>query len=70
VLQRLRADPRTRDIPVVIASADATPGRVRQLREEGAFAYVTKPLNVHEFLEVIDAAVSQRDLSRAGQTGS
>ncbi len=28
MLQRLRADPRTRDIPVVIASADASPGRV------------------------------------------
>jgi CheY-like chemotaxis protein len=60
VLHRLRADPRTRDIPVVIASADATPGRVRQLREEGAFAYVTKPLDLQQFLDVVDAALAER----------
>jgi signal transduction histidine kinase/CheY-like chemotaxis protein len=61
VLQRLRADPRTRDIPVVIASADASPGRVRQLLEEGAFAYLTKPLDLHEFLDVVATALAQRD---------
>jgi CheY-like chemotaxis protein len=60
VLHRLRADPRTRDIPVVIVSADATPGRVRQLREEGAFAYVTKPLDLQQFLDVVDAARAER----------
>jgi signal transduction histidine kinase/CheY-like chemotaxis protein len=61
VLNRLQSDPRTRHIPVVIASADASPGRVRQLREEGAFDYVTKPLDVHRFLEVVDAALEQSD---------
>ena len=59
VLHRLRADPRTRDIPIAIASADATPGRVRQLREEGAFDYVTKPLDLQQFLDVIDAALAR-----------
>jgi signal transduction histidine kinase/CheY-like chemotaxis protein len=61
VLHRLRADPRTRDIPVVISSADATPARIRRLREEGAFDYVTKPLDVGRFLEVVDAALAHRD---------
>ena len=55
VLHRLRSDPRTRGIPVVIASADASPGRIRQLLDEGAFDYVTKPLDLNRFLEVIDA---------------
>ena len=59
VLHRLQADPRTRDIPVVIASADATPGRVRQLREDGAFEYITKPLDLGHFLAVVDAALEQ-----------
>ena len=58
ILHRLKADPRTRDIPVVVASADATPGRVRQLREEGAFAYITKPLDVGQFLDVLDEALA------------
>jgi len=62
VLNRLLADPRTRDIPVVIASADASPGRLRQLREQGAFDYVTKPLDLRQFLEVLDAALEHHAL--------
>ncbi len=64
VLNRFQADPRTRDIPVVIASADATPGRVRQLREEGAFEYVAKPLDLQRFLRVVDAALDHHDAAR------
>jgi CheY-like chemotaxis protein len=60
VMHRLRADPNTRDIPIVIASADATPGRVRQLRQEGAFDYITKPLDLQRFLDVVDAALGRR----------
>jgi CheY-like chemotaxis protein len=61
VLQRLQADSRTHGIPVVIASADATPGRVRQLLAEGAFAYLTKPLDLGQFLDVVTAAIARRD---------
>jgi signal transduction histidine kinase/CheY-like chemotaxis protein len=68
VLYRLKADPSTRDIPVVIASADATPGRARQLRERGAFDYITKPLDLEHFLEVVDAALADRDAARQRPT--
>ncbi|MEX0835778.1 MAG: ATP-binding protein [Nitriliruptor sp.] len=61
VLNRLRSDPRTRQIPVVVASADASPNRVRRLREIGAYAYITKPLDLQRFLEVIDAAMAGDD---------
>jgi signal transduction histidine kinase/ActR/RegA family two-component response regulator len=61
VLQRLKADPRTRDIPVVIASADATPGRQRRLRDLGAHDYLAKPYQVSQFLEVVDEAMNGRD---------
>ncbi|WP_052668688.1 ATP-binding response regulator [Nitriliruptor alkaliphilus] len=57
VLHRLLADPRTRHIPVIVASADATPSRVRELTELGAFAYITKPLDLARFLELIDEAL-------------
>lgn len=67
VLQRLRADPRTRDIPIVIASADASPGRIRQLRADGAFAYLTKPLDLTQFLDTVAAALAQRDGPAAPQ---
>ena len=54
VLHRLKADPELRGIPVVIVSADATPGQVRRMRELGATDYLSKPLDVPEFLRVID----------------
>ena len=60
VLDRLTADPRTRDIPVVIASADATPGTIRRLRERGAVDYLTKPLDLQQFLAAVDTALASR----------
>jgi signal transduction histidine kinase len=58
VLHRLRADPRTRAIPVVVASADATAGRQRQILADGAYAYLSKPLDHGRFLEVVDGALA------------
>jgi len=54
VLADLRGNARTRDIPVVILSADATPGQIARLRAQGATAYLTKPLDVQEFLALLD----------------
>jgi PAS domain S-box-containing protein len=54
VLRRLRADKRTSGIPVVMISADATPRTIDRLLSEGADAYLTKPLDVDEFLAAID----------------
>ena len=61
VLRRLRSNPRTRDVPVVIISADATPRRSESLLEIGASAYLTKPLNVDEFLGTIDRLLRERE---------
>jgi CheY-like chemotaxis protein len=54
VLARLRADQRTKDIPVVVLSADATERAPTPLLEAGAQAYLTKPIGVRELLEVVD----------------
>jgi signal transduction histidine kinase/ActR/RegA family two-component response regulator len=54
VLTRLLADPTTKAIPVVILSADATPGQMSRLVEQGARAYLTKPLDVRQLLTLID----------------
>jgi PAS domain S-box-containing protein len=58
VLQRLRDDPATASIPVVILSADATPGQIRRLLAAGATAYLTKPLNVRELLKLLDQTLA------------
>jgi PAS domain S-box-containing protein len=54
VLAALQADPSLADIPVLIASADATPGQVQRLLDAGARAYLTKPLDLLELLAHID----------------
>jgi CheY-like chemotaxis protein len=57
VLRELKADPATAAIPVVILSASATEGHRRRLLDGGALAYLTKPLNVPEFLALLDRVV-------------
>ena len=54
VLIRLRKDPRTKDIPVVMLSADATPGQIKRILAAGADEYITKPIDVPAFLGVIE----------------
>jgi len=53
VLARLRRDPKTRAIPVVILSADATPGQIERLKAAGADEYLAKPIDVPTFLGLI-----------------
>ena len=54
VLRRLRADVRTRAIPVIVVSADATNASLERLQAAGADAYLTKPLDVDEFLRTVE----------------
>jgi CheY-like chemotaxis protein/anti-sigma regulatory factor (Ser/Thr protein kinase) len=53
VLIRLKAEPATQDTPVVILSADASPGQIRRLQQAGAAAYLTKPIDLEELLETV-----------------
>ena len=59
VFHRLRSDPPTAAIPIIIVSADATESAIEQMLTAGARAYVTKPLDVRNFLAVIDAALGE-----------
>jgi signal transduction histidine kinase/ActR/RegA family two-component response regulator len=59
VLRFLRDDPRTRDIPVVILSADASSRQIQRLLAAGAQAYLTKPLDVGTLLKVVDELPGQ-----------
>lgn len=59
VLRQLRADQRTRDIPVVIMSADAVPAQEERLRRAGAAAYVTKPFDIETFLAELSHLVTR-----------
>ncbi|MBE0649948.1 MAG: PAS domain S-box protein [Bacteroidales bacterium] len=54
VLQMLQNNDETKFIPVVILSADAMPKQIDRLLKSGAKNYLTKPLDVVEFLKVLD----------------
>jgi CheY-like chemotaxis protein len=54
VLHELQGHPATSAIPVVIMSADATPGRIQRLRDAGAVQYLTKPIDVPTLLGLLD----------------
>jgi CheY-like chemotaxis protein len=54
VMRRLWADPKTRDIPVAVLSADATTTQSRRLLAAGATAYLTKPIDVVRLLALLD----------------
>lgn len=53
VLRRLKADPETCTIPVVMLSADATHSQIRKLRAGGALDYFTKPVDLKRLLEIV-----------------
>jgi CheY-like chemotaxis protein len=53
VLRRLRRDPATAAIPVVVLSSDATEGQIKRLRADGAAGYLTKPIDVEELFGTI-----------------
>jgi signal transduction histidine kinase/ActR/RegA family two-component response regulator len=54
-LGELKSNPATADIPVVVLSADASPGMIRRLLAGGALAYLTKPLELGDLGAIIEA---------------
>ena len=60
VLRHFWADPATRPIPIVVLTADATPGLERRLKAAGATGCLTKPINIREVIDLIDAMLSKR----------
>jgi len=59
VLRRLREDPVTREMPVVVVSADATQAQINRLLGAGARAYLTKPIDVALLWRTIDEALDR-----------
>ncbi len=58
VMRRLRLEAGTREVPVVVLSADATPSQITRLRQLGVREYLTKPFRIRELLAAIDSALA------------
>ena len=54
VLDVLRSDPHLPHLPVVAVTANALPGDISRGIEAGFAAYLTKPIQVEQLLEIID----------------
>jgi signal transduction histidine kinase/CheY-like chemotaxis protein len=57
VLARLKQDPLTRGIPVVVVSADATRSRIAEVMRAGAVRFLPKPLDIRQFVHELDAVL-------------
>jgi protein-histidine pros-kinase len=55
--RRLQMDAATRRIPIIALSANAMPTDVQAALEAGFFSYLTKPLDIGEFLQVVGEAL-------------
>ena len=60
VLARLRADPATRDIPVMAVSAGAMPEEIERALAAGFMQYLTKPLDMRHLIAAIEGVLAQR----------
>jgi CheY-like chemotaxis protein len=60
-LRILREDPLTTHITVVAISANAMPRDIEKGLQAGFFSYLTKPIKVQEFMDVLDAALEQAE---------
>ncbi len=61
LLRHLKQDDSVAHIPVVVVSADATTHAAAQALTAGAAHYVTKPLDVAQFLQIVDTLLESAD---------
>jgi CheY-like chemotaxis protein len=67
VLHRLCSDPATRSLPIAVLSADASSEQRHRLLASGAIAYLTKPIDIAQLLELIDRRLAPSPLrARSG----
>jgi two-component system cell cycle response regulator DivK len=55
--ERLRADPRTASVPVVAFTASVTPTDRNRITQAGFSGFLSKPINIKEFLATVKRMV-------------
>jgi protein-histidine pros-kinase len=58
IRRRLRADPATAQVPVIAISANAMQNDINAALDAGFFRYITKPIDIDDLNEALDAALA------------
>ena len=69
-LALLRSYPDTQNIPIIALTANAMPSDVKRGLEAGFLQYLTKPVDVKEFLRTIDLFLSSEDNPKSAPPNS
>lgn len=62
VLRELRRTPQTQSTPVIAVTANALPGDIEHGDAAGFTAYVTKPIDLMQFLDTLDQVLAESSL--------
>ena len=54
VIQKIKAIPESQNIPIIVVSAHAMESDIKKCKEAGCIDYITKPINVQEFINKIN----------------
>ena len=65
VCARLRADPKTQDIPIIFLTALGMPDHIKAGLDAGAEDYLVKPFEPHELRERIEVCLSRHQSKEA-----
>lgn len=55
VIQKIKATPESQNIPIIVVSAHAMESDIKKCKEAGCIDYITKPINVQEFINKINS---------------
>lgn len=64
--RRLKADDRTRAIPILALTGNVTPGGVSAARQAGCDEFVPKPVVFHDLLERVRRRVREAEVKETG----
>ncbi|MBN4078347.1 response regulator, partial [Nitrospina gracilis] len=58
--KKLQAFNKTKGIPIIALTADAMDGDIKKALDMGFYSYITKPIDVPNFLETVDRVLNQQ----------
>jgi CheY-like chemotaxis protein len=58
LLVRLKSNPLTARVPIIVLSADITPSQIERMLQAGARDYLTKPFEIQRLLCLVDEALA------------